>query len=242
MKTSSSRNSPYAPIALRDESWWQVGRRAAQRGDVGADGSADDEAIHLETLRALYTPELLEKLQRRTPDKEARDTYELLFNTLELAAVIGQYELHGRQIFDLSSGVVHLLQHTDIRDCSLRNLQLPYPALYLHFGRQADLKVEGTNGEPEYIDGVLVAHAQGEGIELLRFATTSVDEAGNRVRRPCQFLSLNSEAMQMPVHSAISAGVAHLDDGSPPMENAWVGEFWFEMRKRAGDAVLPPCR
>ena len=238
MATGTSQPSPYAPIALRDELWWQIGRRAALRGDVGADGSADDDAVQKDMLRLFYTPELVDLLESPTPSKKARDAHELFAGAMELAPVIGQYELHGRQIFDLSSGLVQMLQHTDIRDCSFQNLQLPYPALYLHFGRQAGIKIKGLEGDTEYVDGALIAHARDEKMQILRFALACLDESGARVKRPLHYLSIGEYAMRLPVHQAIDAAVDYFNDGSSPHAGEWMSELWSEMRRCAADAAV----
>ena len=62
---------------------------------------------------------------------------------------------------------MQILQHTDIRDCSFQNLQLPYPAFYMHFGQQAGIEIQGLNGEPEYMDGAFTV-AQWEGTSPAR--------------------------------------------------------------------------
>lgn len=234
----SSRNSLYGPIALRDEPWWQIGRRAAQRGDVGPDGSVYEPDIELELLVLLHESGALERLELPVIDSATRQAHQLLFSAQEWAPVIGQYELHGRQIFDMSSGLVEMLQETDVRQCTLQNLQLPYPAFYMHFGRQAELKVVGAGGDTEYIDGVLVAHAQGDGIQLLKFATTSIDESGRRVTLPGHFLSLDDAGMQLPVHAAIDAAVERfVDAGVSPGEFPSAEAFWICLRQRAADAL-----
>lgn len=235
----SSRNSLYGPIALRDEPWWQIGRRAAQRGDVGPDGSVYDAEIQLELLLLLHDSGAGEHLEKPVIDRPTREVQQLFFNAQEWAPVIGQYELHGRQIFDMSSGLVEMLQETDVRQCTLQNLQLPYPAFYMHFGRQAELKVVGAGGDTEYIDGVLVAHAQGDGIQILRFATTSIDESGRRVTLPGHFLSLGDGELQLPVHDAMDAAVKSFaaEAGASPGEFPSAEAFWICLRQRAADAL-----
>lgn len=239
MSSANLRNSPYAPIALRDELWWQVGRRAAQRGDVGADGTSYDEGIRQDALRVLYAPNLGDLLESQTPTKEARDAHEQWAAMEDLPAVIGQYELHGRQIFDFSSGLVQMLQNTDIRDCSFQNLQLPYPAFYMHFGRLAGIEIQGPTGEPEYIDGAFIAHAQDENDQFLKFALSRVDQSGVRIRRPLHYTSLPADAMRLPVQQAIDVGVEYFFDGSSQSSlPGWVSDFWEERRRTAGKAAI----
>lgn len=239
MTAPSSRNSPYGPIALRDEAWWQLGRRSAQRGYIGANGQVDQFGFDLELARTFRG--LAEDLRRPTPDKEARLAHRIFFGAIDWAPMIGQYEFHGRQIFDLSSGLVHMLQHTDIRDCSLQNLQLPYPALYLHFGREAGLKTTGLNGESHYVDGALVAHAQPTGPQVLRFALTSIDESGNRITLPGHYLDLREHELQLPVECAIQSAVASFVNGGidePVPECPWAPAFWTEQRELASRVLL----
>jgi hypothetical protein len=240
MTQDLSRESPYAPMALRDEPWWRVGRRAAQRGDVGPDGTAYDPGIQDDAMRVLNAPNLADLLVSEAPTKEARDVHEQWAAVQDLPTVVGQYELHGRQIFDFSSGLVQMLQHTDIRDCSVQNLLLPYPALYMHFGRAAGIEVEGSNGELEYIDGALIAHAKDESMEVLKLALSGVDRSGARVRRTMHYTSLPAEAMRLPVQQAIDAGVEYFLDGPPRRSDVpeWVQDFWEDRRRHAGKAAI----
>lgn len=238
MTSPTSRQSPYAPMALRDEPWWQIGRRAAQRGDVGPDGSTDDAAILQASKRALYTPHLADLLASPTQTPESRATHEQWAAAMDLPAVVGQYELHGRQIFDMSSGLVQMLQHTDIRDCSFQNLQLPFPALYMHFGRQAGITLEAPTGEPEYIDGALIAHAKSDTAEFLRVALSCVEDSGDRARRTMAYVALHTEAMRLPVLEGIQAGVEYFFDGRADGVAGWVNDFWEERRRHAGKAAL----
>jgi hypothetical protein len=235
--TSTSRNSPYGPIALRDEPWWQIGRRAAQRGDMRPDGSNNGPAIALDMARSFHS---LRGLHRNTPDEEAREAQHLISGAFEWTEVVGHYELLGRQIFDLSGGLVDMLQQTDVRDCSLRSLQLPYPAFYMRFGTREDLKSVGAKGAPEYIDGVLVSFRKGSKGKVLALATTSVDESGVRMRQPGHYLDLHEEEMQLPVHSAVEVALQRfIRTGVDPMpETPWLPALWTERRQCATVAVL----
>jgi hypothetical protein len=47
----------------------------------------------------------------------------------------------GRNIFDMAL-VSEMLSHVDVDDLVLIDAPLPYPAIYMHFGREAGLKVE----------------------------------------------------------------------------------------------------
>lgn len=238
MATSTSRISPYGPIALRDEPWWQIGRRAAQRGHVRPDGSNNGLAIELDLARTFHR--LRDVLKRRTRDEEACAAHHLFSAAVDWTPLIGQYELHGRQIFDLSCGLVNMLQQTDIRDCSLRNLQLPYPAFYMRFGPQPALKTAGANGAPEYIDGVLVARGTSSQGQLLRLATTALGETGVRVMRPGHYLDLRDDEMQLPVQGAIEAALQRFVGPEPAAmpESPWLPAFWAEQRRLANSAIM----
>lgn len=228
--------SPYAPIALRDETWWQIGRRAAQRGDMRADGSNNGLAIALDMARSFHG---LRGVSRNTPDSEACDAQHLLSGAYDWVEGVAHYELWGRQIFDLSGGLVDMLQQTDVRDCSLRDLQLPYPAFYMRFGPLANLKSVGAKGVPEYIDGVLVSFRKSSGGPVLVLGTTSVDESGARVREPGHCLSLQEEEMRLPVYIAVETALERLIKAVDPMPEApWMQVLWTERHQRATAAIL----
>jgi hypothetical protein len=241
MTNLTSRNSPYAPVALREEIWWQIGRRAAQRGDVDANGASGSGFAFISYLTRTFG-HLDDRLQRRTRDDEACAAHHLMSSAMDMRPMIAQFELHGRQIFDFSRGLVNMLEQTDVSACSLRDLQLPYPALYIRFGPQVGLPSSASSAPREYIDGVLVAFGTertGAAKSILRFATTSVTETGARVMEPGHFIDLRDDELQLPVQSAIEAAMKRFvgDEVNSMPESPWVPAFCAERRQIANAAI-----
>jgi hypothetical protein len=71
--------------------------------------------------------------------------------------LIAQYELSGRQIFDLSDNLVEMLNHTDVRGITLTDWQSPYDCFFVRFGKQEDLSAPFGDDMREYIDGAFIA-------------------------------------------------------------------------------------
>ena len=71
-----------------------------------------------------------------------------------LATAYGRFVQAGRQIMDFPPALVEMLAKTDVDDIPLDSIKMPYAAQYLHFGPQADLKLEpGWLVDGAYVEG-----------------------------------------------------------------------------------------
>ncbi|MFN6514082.1 MAG: hypothetical protein RMY29_006220 [Nostoc sp. CreGUA01] len=99
------------------------------------------------TFREIQNQALnLEFLAREIID----DEYSLIVNVWkanvfhELKLVLGFVNFYnsGKNIFNFPQSLLESFKNTNIENIPLRDLKLPYPAFYLHFGLQKDLELE----------------------------------------------------------------------------------------------------
>lgn len=208
--------SAYGPIRYRNDMWWRYSQLAAKDGHVVADGRISGE------LRPLIEHNLIMPyLSAHAEFAKDHAGYQFgsvipkMHSLVHWVPLAAQYELCGRQIFDLGDRLVEMFSQTDLGGCTLESLHLPYEAFFVRFGRQqqARLLFEGTEGTPEvqyeYLDGVFVARTPWPaGGYRLKLGFTTVKEDGSGVMLPGNFIDLLPDEMAMPVEDAISASLA----------------------------------
>lgn len=101
---------PYAPMVWRDNPWWQYARRAAKAGLVMADGRIDP-ALPDMIEKDIANP-YLENVAKFSREEGGVDS-NFGMKVLSIAKtyrhwipMLGQHELQGRQIFQLSEGLL----------------------------------------------------------------------------------------------------------------------------------------
>jgi hypothetical protein len=107
---------------------------------------------------------------------------------------------NGNNIFDFDSELLGLFEETDINNVLLKDICLPFPTIYLHFGRQQDKTVDGNiNSLIEsllaeksptiksdvsfLLDGAYVSHCPNTG--SLRITLTSVKNQVSQYSNNC---------------------------------------------------------
>lgn len=229
-------DSPYAPIRLRDEVWWTFARKCSREGWIHADGKiagnlpdAIWEDLCLPMIRVAHEEGLSES-----------DVFgQFVANVMSLrqwVPLIGQYELCGRQIFDLSDDLVDMLAHTDVSDCTLKNWKAPFDAFFVRFGKQDGVVLPFDETSGEYLDGVFVAITPWDEEKVsdrrrLKLGFTTVKEDGSGVMMPGHFLDLIPSEHDLPVHDAIESALARKfealdeEDRSPSRLRTVVGSM-----------------
>lgn len=214
--TNGPPPSPYAPMRLREEVWWQYGRDAALHGMVAADGQMSP------SLPARIQADLIEPMARQSKEflqtvpQSDRGTFvvQMIAKLAQLRhwiPLIGQYELNGRQIFDLHDQLTEALLNTDVGDCCLDGLQLPYDCFYLAFGRQPEIRVPWEDSF-EYADGAFIAVTPwdaGAGVQKRRFkiGICTVKDSGEGVMMPGYFLDFTPDEAALPVQAAVDTAI-----------------------------------
>lgn len=125
----------------------------------------------------------------------------------------GQYILNGRQIFDIHDGLTEMLLHTDLGDCTLSGLRLPYDCFYIHFGKQDEIKVPWDD-DFEYVDGAFVAvtpwdpsDTSEEAQKRYKVGLSTVKKDGSGVAMPGYFIDFTPAEAGIPIEAAIETAI-----------------------------------
>jgi hypothetical protein len=203
-------NSPYAPIRLQNEFWWLFAKDAAEHGFVSKDGMIASN-LPIKIMDELVTP-----IMSRSSDLSPEGQGGVLGTALSLRHWIplaSQYELNGKQIFDLDDRLVEMLANTGLGDTTLEHWHPVYDAFYLRFGKQDDLKLEFDSKDInesnyEYFDGAFISVTPDDkGERRIKFGLTTVKDNGSGVMLPGHFLDLNQEEQRQPVIEGINAAL-----------------------------------
>lgn len=209
--------SPYAPLRWRNEIWWTYGRLAAKDGLVTPTGniSASLPDMILNNLVAAMTAGAREFLLSVPAEDRGSVAGQMMAKFMEFrhwVPLVGQYEAGGRQIFDLHDALTAALLLTDVGDCSLEGLSLPYDCFFLSFGKQQEIRVPWED-DFEYADGAFVAVTPwdcGDGTFKRRYkiGLSTVKKDGSGVMMPGYFLDFTPDEATLPVQQAIDAAIA----------------------------------
>lgn len=90
-------------------------------------------------------------LKYRARDDSGKISF-LTRNELQLGYYHHQFVAKGRQIFDINKNLTAMFKETDVNDVPVSQINTPYPAFYVHFGRQEDMPLtEGWHVEGAYV-------------------------------------------------------------------------------------------
>lgn len=209
--------SPYAPLRWRNEVWWTYGRLAAKDGLVTSTGhiAASLPDLILNNLVDAMTAgsrEFLLSVPAEDRGSVAGQMAAKLMGFRHWVPLVGQYEACGRQIFDLHDALTESLLQTDVGDCSLEGLTLPYDCFFLALGKQQEIRVPWED-DFEYADGAFVAVTPwdcGDGTFKRRYkiGLSTVKKDGSGVMMPGYFLDFTPDEATLPVRQAIDAAIA----------------------------------
>jgi hypothetical protein len=210
-------NDSCAPLDFRKESWWEMGRAAAKAGAMRLNGwPAENMAKVMSELFFAHA---------NGPSADPKSHKEwMLQNGMEIAHCAAQcahFEVSGRQIFDFSKDVTELFKNTDVNDCTLQNLHLPYPSQYIRFGPQQDTWTD-MGGIRECFDGAFISLIEMKGDDgsplnkgrethRINFVLTTIREDGSRPNLPHFSGEVAAEDMGLSafdaLHNAISQSI-----------------------------------
>lgn len=205
--------SAYAPIRLRGRSYYRYARQAAQFGAITAEGMITTD-LHDQIYQDLIAPQMA--LTAQAVREEGVDgviagqtiTKQLSYS--DWVPLLGQYEASGKQIFDLHDSLTELLRQTDVGECTLEDLHMPYACVYLQFGKLLDVKhaFDSEAGTFEYMDGVFVALSPwSEAGSRIKMGFSTVHEDGTGVMYPGLFFDLLPDERKLPVLQGIEAAL-----------------------------------
>lgn len=209
---SSSNMSPYAPVRYRDHAWWRYSLEAARAGFVVSNGQIAGNLPDM-IMSDLISPQLRLAKEHFVGHAEFDQVMtQVMAKAMEYrhwVPLAAQYELCGRQIFDLSDDLVEMLLHTDLGECTFEDWHAPYDAFFVRFGKQETLKVPFED-DFEYLDGAFVSvtpWSPGCNDLRIKFGFTTVHKDGSGVEMPGFFLDLSPEEQRLPVIEGFKASI-----------------------------------
>lgn len=211
MSIKDDEFSPYAPIRQRGMFWWKYGQAAARDGHVTPAGMISGQLPSMieRYLVRLYVTGFADTVRGQENADELIGVH--LAKTMMLrhwVPTVGQYELCGRQIFDLHDSLVEMLSETDLGECTLENWNAPYEAFYVRFGKQDSMSLPFEGDEREYLDGAFVARTPFDGTGYrLKIGFTTVKENGRGVTLPGYFIDFQPKELKLTVPEAIDAAL-----------------------------------
>lgn len=239
--------SPYAPIRYRTIGWWEFARSAAKQGLVTPTGQivAGLPDLIMDRLISPLTSQMAELF------KPMPDAGQLMGNFLSTAMELrhwvplaAQYELCGRQIFDLTDELVEMLAVTDIGDATLEGWHAPFDTFFVRFGRQEAMRIPWED-DFEYLDGAFVGVTPWDDTDptrcRIKFGFTTVKPDGSGMTLPGYFVDLTPDEQALPIAEAIDGSIARriADFGSPDDdEQAWALTQHRQERLRDGAAIM----
>lgn len=252
MIPDQASSSPYAPIRHRDDLWWTYGRVAGKDGHVRSDGRISPELRPMieQHLIQVYMRGFIEHSRESPNFQMMLGTYLPRVNSLlDWVPMAAQYELCGRQIFDLDDRLVEMFRETDLGECTLESLHLPYEAFFVRFGRQDNSRLV-FDGDPtgvgevtyEYLDGAFVARTPWDDNTFrLKIGFTTAKADGSGVMLPGYFLDFRPDEQRLPIEQAIEAAfarkVAQITD-EPGDEQTRAINSWFRQYAEDGAGLL----
>lgn len=194
--------------------WWKYAVVAAKDGYVAADGrmATDLPQMISDNLIEVYATSF-DKAVRDLPNAGQLVGAHLakLLQFKHWVPLVAQYELCGRQIFDLHDALVVMLDNTDLGECTLEGWLRPYDAFYVRFGRQDHIKLPFEGDEFEYLDGAFIAvtpFSADANEHRLKIGFTTVKKDGRGVMLPGYFIDFQPHEQRMLVTDAIESALA----------------------------------
>ena len=213
MISDSQLLSPYAPIRYRTVSWWEFSRNVARDRWVAPNGQIAGQ------LPDVIMHQLIRPLTHAMSSQFAGmpDAGEMLglflAKAMELrhwVPLAAQYDLCGRQIFDLTDDLVEMLSETDVGECTLEDWHAPYDTFFVRFGRQESMRVPFED-DFEYLDGAFVGvtpwNDPASPERRIKFGFTTVRKDGTGMTMPGYFLDLTPDEQKLPILEAIDASI-----------------------------------
>jgi hypothetical protein len=202
--------------------WAQVAAKAAMQGFT-ADGQG---TVYLKDT--IYSKLLLPQIAiiNQTPSPETcgqRQANAMLI--CATAATHAAWVRFGRQIFELSPGLVEAFRLTDVKNASFEGLHLPYRSFFLHFGLQPDLVFDDSSRlSPEYVDGAYILQTGAGTITVELTLTRPAGEVASHL--PGLHISIDpvlarlgaEDAMNQAIDNSLSMGYGNIPQLDPMYE------------------------
>lgn len=213
MSIDIDQKSVYAPIRSRGTLWWKYAVLSAKDGHIDAAGKISQALPQMvdDYLIPLYATSF-----RQATQEQPNADYLWMVHAAKIdlfrhwVPLVAQYELNGRQIFDLDDRLVTLLRQTDVVEATLEQWHAPYEAFYVRFGPQLDMRLPFEDDQFEYLEGAYVARTpfDEKGGMRLKFGFTTVKADGSGVKLPGYFIDILPHEQLLTVPLAVEAVLA----------------------------------
>lgn len=211
--------SPYAPLRWRNLMFWEFAVDVAKQKLVTTNGMVHKFLMNY-IMDALVQPMARSvEEQIKAGDEAAKEafvqTVAKFMEQRHWVPMLAQYELNGRQIFDLHDGLTEMLLNTDVSECTLDEIKLPYDCFYLRFGKQDEIKVPFED-DFEYVDGAFIAASpwaapnaspETKPETRIKIGLTTVKKDGRGVMMPGYFLDFYPSELSLPFGEAVDAAL-----------------------------------
>jgi len=124
---------------------------------------------------------------------------------MQLSMFFADFHHCGKQIFDFPTEMVEMFRRTEVDGIPLDAIKLPYNSMYMHFGRQEDLEIQGGWAP----DGAYVAVVGGEENRVMQFCLTFAPKDPAAYERfleypePTYVQAVGSDKLKMGVGEAV---------------------------------------
>lgn len=213
MTRDTDQFSVYAPIRNRRDLWWKYALLAVRDGHVNAAGMISNALPQM--IENYLVPMYATGFREATAGQPNADHLWMIHSAKisvfrHWVPLISQYELNGRQIFDLDDNLVELLRQTDLGEATLEQWNAPYETFYVRFGKQEDIRIPFENDEFEYLEGAYVARTpfNTEDKVRLKFGFTTVKADGRGVMLPGYFIDILPDEQHLTVANAVEVALA----------------------------------
>jgi hypothetical protein len=194
--------------------YWRVAKIAAKAGRITPNGMIAGD-LYQQIEHDLIRPSIQFAAKSikagELPPEAGAETISKILRFQHWVPLIGQYEMCGRQIFDLHDKLTELLSHTDVGDATIEDLHTPYDAFFLRFGLLPNIRMIFDETRWEYLDGAFVGWApfdlEGQKGRRLKIGFTTVHEDGTGVGYPGFVFDIRPNELKLSVPDAIDTAM-----------------------------------
>ncbi|OUL97942.1 hypothetical protein [Variovorax sp. JS1663] len=209
IRVRNIQDSPYAPVRLSEQIWWEFAVRAKDAGWIREDGTIAGnlpDAIFDDLCKPMVQEmeQVLDinGLRDHLPQYDAN-----MLRLRQWVPLIGQYESCGRQIFDLDDDLADELAVSALPADVLHAWKPPFRSFFVRFGKVEAASLPFAPGESEFLDGVFVGVSPWDlsGALCYRFGFSMIKEDGGGLEMPGPLFDLTPAESHLPFREAVEA-------------------------------------
>lgn len=190
--------SEFGCVRFHNSPFSRLAREVGNTGCMSTDGKISPAALSAaEKTAEVYMYSVMDNTNGQVPPE-----YVILSRLLMEQVLL--HALHvsaGRQVFQFTPALIAEFQRTDLSETPIGRMLLPYPAGFLHFGRQNDLELDDWwRTTAEYVDGAYF-HCGPEGALTIQLTLSRPDDEASGMPGPR--FSIAPTDLFLPAHQAI---------------------------------------